>query len=243
MADDDVLDNGPDDDDDDVGIDLDKPANTRKTTSRDDSDEDDDEDDDGDKGDDRKPADKKPAGKTYTQEDVDKLKTSLTAARAEARDKIRDLNKKVSDLRKAQKPPADGEDEVAKAREEAAAEVERRLKPVAVRAAAKAAFLAAHLQNATEARVGRLVRQLDMDAIEIDPDDGSITGLDEQVDALVEEYPELFTAAKGDDEEDEKPKPKRVPRGDAADRRPAKRDERKLTTGEKHAMRLQGANR
>lgn len=245
-----VLNDGPDDDDDgDVGMDLDRPNTGRgRQAPADDTDDDDDDagDDDGDDDRDAEPADKdkKPADdKKYSQGDIDKLQGSLTAARKDARTKIADLRKQLNDLKKAQKPAPDTDDAVAKAREEATEEAVRTFKPIAVRAAAKASFLEAKLLNPTEARVSRLVKQLDMDAIDVDPDDGLITGLDEQVEALVEEYPELFGVPKDDADDPPPAARKKIPRGDGSDRRTKQVDESKLTTGEKHERRLLGNRR
>lgn len=245
-----VLNDGLDDDDDgDVGIDLDRPNTGRgRQAPADDTDDDDDDAGDGDADDDSdaEPVDKdkKPAGdKKYSQDDIDKLQGSLTAARKDARTKIADLRKQLTDLKKAQKPAPDTDDAVAKAREEATDAAVRQFKPIAVRAAAKAAFLEAKLLNPTDARVSRLVKQLDMDAIDVDPEDGSIDGLDDQVAALVEEYPELFGGSKDDADDPPAPARKKIPRGDGADRRTKQVDESKLTTGEKHERRLQGIRR
>lgn len=220
------------DDDDDAGDGLDleggKPAG-KKPAADADLDDDDDDSADDDAADDTAAA-KKPAGQTYTEDDVAKLKASLTAARKESRDAKAALRKGLADAKTTQKAGSD-DDTVAAAKEEATAAAVAKFKPVAVRAAAKAAFLEANFQNPTDARVSRLVRNLDMDAIEID-EDGVISGLDEQVEALVEEFEEMFTvpAAKA---EPVKPKP---PRGDTADKRtnpPAPK-----TTAERIAQRV-----
>lgn len=235
MADDD-LDTGLDDDDADDGIDL-TGGNTGGRKPAADADDDDDDTGDVDADDD---ADAKPvaAKKTYTQADVDKLTQSLVAARKEAREKQAALWKQLSELKAAQKPAVDVDDKVAAARAEAAEEAVKKFKPVAVRAAAKAAFLEANLQNPNDARVSRLVKNLDMDDIYIDEDTGAITGLDEQIGALVEEFAEMFT----DPPATEAPKPKpRITRADGSDRKnepPAPK-----STGERIAQRILNQNR
>lgn len=232
MADDDLLDNSPDDDEGgDTGIDL-EGSSSGGTRSK--GTPPDDEDDEGLDDEDDQPDDdtaKKPAGKTYTQADIDKLQGSLRAAREEARNKIGALRKQVRTLTAAQtQNSGDGDDAVAKAREEAAADAVKHFKPIAVRAAAKAAFLENHLQNPNDKRINRLVRNLDMDEIEVDPDDGSIIGLDEQIAALVEEFAEMFGEPPAATEETPKPKPKPV-RGDGSNRpaAPATPDKNKNT--------------
>jgi hypothetical protein len=86
---------------------------------------------------------------------------------------------------------AKNETEDGKAAREAGEAAEKRFKPVAVRAAARAAFLEAGLQGVTTERVAKLVRMLDLDALDID-DAGDVTGLTEQVAAVKADYPELF---------------------------------------------------
>lgn len=98
------------------------------------------------------------------------------------------------------------EDDAGKAAREQAEAAEKKFKPVAVRSAAKSAFLEAGLQNATADRVAKLVRMLSLDDIVID-DDGDVSGLDEQVAAIKADCPELFT-----------PTEKRVPRINTSDR-------------------------
>lgn len=91
---------------------------------------------------------------------------------------------------------------------EAEERAEARYKPVAVRAAAKAALLAAKYKKNPESGF----RLIDLDLVEIDPLTGDVIGLDEQIATLQLEYAELFTS-----EGEEKPAPpKRV--------RPAKID-------------------
>lgn len=236
MADDDVLDNGPDDDDDDgVGMDLDRPSTGRARNQRDEPDDDDDDaDDDTDATDANKdsaakdkPKDEQPAGKTYSQVDIDALKDTLRKER-EAK---RDLSRQLREAKKAKEPAPDTEDAVAKAR----AEGQDEMKMVAVAAKAEALLVKAKLQNPTDARVARLIKQINLDEIDVDPKSGAIDGLEDQVDALVEEYPELFAPPKKEAADDDPPPAKkRIPRGDGSDRRPGRgQEERKLSTGER----------
>jgi hypothetical protein len=63
-----------------------------------------------------------------------------------------------------------------------------------VRSAARAAFIEAGLQGVTADRVAKLVRMLDLDALDVD-DAGEVTGLAEQVASVKADYPELFKVA------------------------------------------------
>ncbi|MEU9819200.1 phage scaffolding protein [Pseudonocardia alni] len=81
-----------------------------------------------------------------------------------------------------------GSDDAVKKAEEAA---EKRFKPVAVRSAAKAALLEAGLNDASDDRIKKLMRMIDMDDVEID-DDGDVEGLEDQIDSIKEDFPALF---------------------------------------------------
>lgn len=119
-----------------------------------------------------------------SREEWDRTRKALAAANQEAKDRrerLKELQAKTED--------ADG-----KAAREQAEAAERRYKPIAVRAAAKAAFLESGLQGVTPERVSKLTRLLDLDSIDVN-DDGDVSGLDEQVAAIKADYPELFTAA------------------------------------------------
>lgn len=116
-----------------------------------------------------------------SKEEVDKLHKALAKANQEAKQRREQLQ--------ALQRQSEGDSE--KAVREAQEAAEKRLKPVAVRAAAKAALLEAGYQNPTSERLTRAIRQLDLDALEID-DDGEVSGLADQVKAFKDDYPELF---------------------------------------------------
>lgn len=59
----------------------------------------------------------------------------------------------------------------------------------AIAARAEARLVAA---GADPERVGRLIRMIDVKDLEIDPGSRKVEGLDEQIDELKEDYPELF---------------------------------------------------
>ena len=151
-----------------------------------------------------------------TKDEWDRAQAALIKASSEAKDRKEELRR----LRAA------SEDDASKTAREQAEAAEKRFKPVAVRSAAKAAFLEAGLQGGTPERIARVVRMLDLDALDID-DDGDVTGLAEQVAAIKKDYPELFT-----------PTDKRPPRLSTGDKPPT--NGRTLTTGEKIAAQVLG---
>ena len=137
---------------------------------------------------------------TTEQEDVDTTETTdewvaptkdawekTQKALAKANNEAKTRREELSALRKQ------GEDASTTASREAAEAAEKKFKPIAVRSAAKSALLEAGLQGATPERVAKLVRMLDIDALDID-DDGEVTCLTEQVASVKKDYPELFTA-------------------------------------------------
>jgi hypothetical protein len=152
--------------------------------------------------------------KPPTKEEWARTQKAVTKANAEAktnREKLRELQAK-------------SEGDEGKAAREAAEAAEKRFKPVAVRSAAKAAFLEAGLQPGKS--IAPLVRMLDLDALDVD-DDGDVIGLNEQVAAIKADYPELFT-----------PTEKKPPRLNGADKPGS--NGRTLTTGEKIAAQVLG---
>lgn len=110
--------------------------------------------------------------------------------RQAAKQKLRDAQQRIADMTKA------NEDESAKAtreaREAALSEADKRYKPLIIRTSAKAELVAAGVRAD---KVARLTKLLDLDEIEVE-DDGSVSGLAEQVTALKEEWPELFEETK-----------------------------------------------
>lgn len=81
-----------------------------------------------------------------------------------------------------------------------------------------------------ESRLGRLMRLVDIDSLDVD-DDGSVSGLDSAVDDLRRDYPELFAVPA---------KPRVKPRPTAAARQPA--DDKPKSTAARHAARALGGS-
>lgn len=93
------------------------------------------------------------------------------------------------------------EDDDTKAKREATEAALAKLKPVAIKATAMAAFMSA---GADEDKARKLLRLLDLDKVDIDGD--VVNGLDEQVEEIKADWPELFALP-----EPGKPEPKPKP--------------------------------
>lgn len=146
----------------------------------------------------------------------------VIAARDTAKRQLRELRQELEKLQRANETAEET------ARREAAEEAQRKAdakyKPISVRASLLEA-------GVKPSRVKGALRLINLDEIEID-EDGEVTGLDSQVAALREEWPELFA------DYEPKPEPRRPVRGvDGADKKaPPKR----LTASELQAMKLLG---
>lgn len=202
-----------DEDNDDVGIDLDGGgADTDEDDEQDDAD-----DSDDDASDKAKPAAKKTDG-GVTQADIDALREAQAKRNAEHRSEVRKLRAQLRDVKNAGQKADAGTDEAAvKAVEEAQAAAEKRYKPIAIRSAARAAFLEAGLTDLSDSRMRSLTRLLVMEDIEVD-EDGDVVGLDDQIDAIKEDLPELFRKPETESVDNGKPRI-RAPKGDAADKK------------------------
>ena len=149
-----------------------------------------------------------PEGKPADAE-MTKLRRALrdanreSKARREAAEKLRAEWEAQEAATKAQVVEAQ---KLAEAAEAARREAEARYRPATIKLAAMPAFLAA---GAKPERADKLVRLLDMSALDVDAA-GEVTGLAEQVAAVKADYPELFTSA-----EEKRPVP-RVATGDRA---------------------------
>lgn len=125
------------------------------------------------------------------------IKEILQKNRKELREVKAELAKAKKDLSKAQETNPDSE-----ALAEGAA-----YKKLFMDSAAKASLA----QAGATAGLDRLVKLIDFDSVDVESD-GTINGLTDQIDALKEDFPELFSSKKA-------PKPTRVTaKGDAAPR-------------------------
>lgn len=231
-----------DDDDNEPEIDLDAPEGGKAgggqrdflddepDDDEPDAEHDDDEPDD-EPGEKAKKAVPKPAAKERTAEDWAKLEKALESERTLRRKHGAALAEYKKKERAAQ---AQGDDESAEQIRKATETAEAKYKPVAIRAAAKAALLEAKFQNPTDERVKKMIKRLDLEDIEID-DDGDVLGLETQIDQLVEDFPELFTAPVTPAAP--APAPKKTPRVSTSNKPPVTQREFK-TTGEKIAAQI-----
>lgn len=112
-----------------------------------------------------------------SKEEWEKVQKALTKANAQAK------RQRLA----AKGATVEGDDAAQKATEAA----EARYKPVAVRSAARAAFMEAGLTDATAEQVKKLLRLIDMDDVEIG-DDGEVDGLEDQIADIKDNFPALF---------------------------------------------------
>lgn len=178
-------------------------------------------------------------------EEKTKLREALKKANGQARDyrlKLRAAQQKAAETA-VEEVEAEAQDKgteptaaqlkraIDKAKKDAAAEAEAKYRPVAIHAAAESAFVTA---GAKSAGVAKLVRLLDTEDIEIDMATGKVVaGLDEQIDTLKDEFPELFSPA-----EPAKAKRPAVKRAAAAPRQEA--EPQALSSAEKMAASILG---
>lgn len=166
--------------------------------------------------------------------------------RQAATKKLRDLEAQVAAERA--KNETESEKAVREAQEKAIKAATDKYKPALVKAGATAALLAASPKKGKDG-IPRLLRLMDLDAIELD-DNNDLEGVEEEVMRLQEEYPELFNdgseeSDKDDkestDEDDEKPRQRRrrttSKSQDGAGKKPAAK---KLSTSELILARMRG---
>jgi minor structural protein GP20 len=131
-----------------------------------------------------KPAGQSDSGASDDVPDVSGLKRALDSERA--------LRKaKEKELRELQKKHASAEElALLQAKEAAVTETEARLRPALLKKVASAELRAAGASGNTS----RLVGLLDLDQVQLD-DSGDLVGMNEQIEALREEFPNLFQVA------------------------------------------------
>jgi minor structural protein GP20 len=165
-------------------------ARAARSQQNDEPDEEEVEPDDDDQEDDDQEEEEDEEYKPPTAAEWKSTQAALKKANTEAkrfRTELRNARKKATD--------ADADPD------RAAAKVEERWKPRVVRSEARAALAAA---GAKPSALGRLARTIDLDEVEID-DDGEVTGLDDLIEELKEDLPELFK----DSDDDDEPAPRR----------------------------------
>jgi hypothetical protein len=232
-----VLGAASDDDDDDLGIDLaggGKPAARQAVDQDDEDDEDlDDEHDDEDAAGDKD----KDTWKPPTKDEWQKVQDALSNSNAEAKRYRLRLREQRREQREAQQQAAKSgtsdDEAAARAAQDAADAAERKYKPVAVRSAARAALLAAGLNDGSDSVMRKLLKLVDMDDVDLD-EDGDVVGLDDQIDDIKDTFPRLFE--KTEPEQQQRSGRPRAPRINGADKKTAPPEPK--TTGEKHMARL-----
>lgn len=163
-------------------------------------------------------------------------------ARQAAKKKLREVQAEAAAL--ARKNETEGDTKLREATEKAAKAERDKYKPALVKTGATAALLAAKPKKGKDG-IARLIKLMDLDEIEVN-DDLELEGVEEEVERLQTEFPELFgeESAKGDkkDEDDEEEKPVRrrttSRQQDGAGKKPPAR--KKMTTSEIIMAKLKG---
>lgn len=166
-------------------------------------------------------------------------------ARQAAKKKLREVQAEAAAL--ARKNETEGETKTREAVEKAAAAERNKYKPALVKTGATAALLAAKPKKGKEG-IARLIKLMDLDEIEVN-DDLELEGVEEEVERLQTEFPELFGEEptknekddEKDDEDDKKTTRRRAPgsrQQDGAGKKPPAG--KKLTTSEIIMRKLKG---
>lgn len=131
-----------------------------------------------------------PTERTFTQADLDRIIAERIGRLESKYSDYADLKKKAEDLEAAQKTEAEKASDRAAKAEAKVKELETKTRQRVITAEAKA--LAAELQFA---KPDKAIRLIDLDKVQID-EDGTVSGLKEQFDALAKEMPELLISKK-----------------------------------------------
>jgi hypothetical protein len=133
-------------------------------------------------------------GKPVTAADWAALREALTKARKDARTAKRTA-KGGSGTATGGAGSEEGAPNVDEIRRESETAAEAKWKPTVVRTAARAAFAEAGLVSGKsgDAAMKRAIRLLDLADLDVD-EDGNVEGLEEQIDEIKADFPELFAA-------------------------------------------------
>lgn len=148
---------------------------------------------------------------TVSRTALDKAIKERQAAKA----KLREREKELDELKRSTE--GDAERTARETREQVQAELEKRYKPILVEKTARADLIAAGVKPD---KVARMVRLMSLDEIEVG-DDGEVTGLDDQIEELKSDYPELFGTVDA-----AKPERRGSRAADGADKKPETRKTR-----------------
>lgn len=172
-----------------------------------------------------------------TKADVARIRATLRKERTANRQ----MAKKLRDM-EAEKAASENDKEHIKLRNTIRDEVESEYKPVVVKVAAKAAFLAAGVPDeyiTDSRRFNKLFKLLDQDDVDVDAASGEVSGLEDAVLDLKDEFPQFFRKRRkaaeddgdGEGDTDSDAPPKRRVNGRRAGsvstgtRRPAQKDQ------------------
>lgn len=120
-------------------------------------------------------------------------------ARQAAKAKLRESQKTIAELQRKNESESDAA--IREATEKAAAAERNKYKPALVMTGAKAALLAAKPKKGKDG-IARLIKLMDLDEIEVN-DDLELEGVEEEVERLQAEFPELFGEEPAKDEKDD----------------------------------------
>ncbi len=165
-------------------------------------------------------------------------------ARQKAKAALRENQKALAELQR--KNETEGDAKIREATEKAAAAERNKYKPALVKTGATAALLAAKPKKGKDG-IARLIKLMDLDEIEVN-EDLELEGVEEEVERLQAEFPELFGEEPAKDEKDEtdgdekKTTRRRPPAGSRANDGAGKKPPagKKLTTSEIIMKKLKG---
>lgn len=165
---------------------------------------------------------KKPTGGVTDEDEVDEVEVeagvSDTVSRAElikaikrrqaSAKKAREIQAELDELRRTSE--TEGEKAVREATDKVTRELTGKYKPALIKTAAEAALLAANPKKG-KAGIPRLIKLMDLDAIEV-TDELDLEGVEDEVIRLQEEFPELFGETSDPDPEDKEIEEKKTTR-------------------------------
>lgn len=162
-----------------------------------DEEEDDDDKEDEDKEDDKSKVKEDPK-KSAQEQEIERLKQRLAKTRRESaarRKKLEEVNR--NNDADAKKDGDDKESAVREAKQSGYTEAETKYKGMLHAVAGRVALMEAGVKPA---KAKRALKLIDFDDVEID-DEGELIGIEDAIDDLKEEWPELFVPEKDEDDE------------------------------------------
>lgn len=164
----------------------------------DEDDKDDDEEDEEEVEEDKEDAKKEDPKKSAQEQEIERLKQRLAKTRRESaarRKKLEEMNRN-SDA-EVKKDGDDKEGAVREAKQAGYSEAEEKYKGMLHAVAGRVALMEAGVKPA---KAKRALKLIDFDDVEID-DDGELSGIEDAIEDLKEEWPELFVVEREEDED------------------------------------------